>query len=315
VRVKQLLLAVTLLTGAGGLLDAATVIDCAGSTAVISSCVATKLANFTTQLDWAVFGPAEGTIHHNAMWTANNLLMSGLDVSVSDRGTSADPSEGLRLAYNLGTVFYDFQWTNASTIPAAGYVRPTHFNSSSNPNGTLADILADRNLDGTVRDGTIHLLGLALNGLGANREMVLDFSSGMVNFGFYATSAVAANFDLRVQVFAGAGGTGTMLSDNSFSYTGVGATCGTMLSQPFQPTGCNDAPFVYGSGFGSAFNGTARSLVVSSSDPSGFYMTNLFMYDGSAEATPEPGPMVLCGLGIVLLAIGNRKRLRRSSEQ
>jgi hypothetical protein len=312
--VKQILLAVTLLTGAGGLLDAATVIDCAGTTAQINACVASKLPNFTTQLDWAVFGPAEGTIHHNALWTANNLLTSGLDVTVSDLGTSADPTEGLRLAYNLGTVFHDFQWTTASTIPAAGYVRPTHFNSSSNPNGTLADILADRNPDGTIRDGTIHLLGLALNNVSANRQMVLDFSSGIVNFGFYASSATAANFDFRVQVFAGAGGTGTTLSDNSFSYTGVGGTCGTMLSQPFAPTGCNDAPFIYGSDYGTAFNGTARSLVISSSDPTGLYMTNLFVYDGTAEV-PEPGAMVLCGLGIALLAIGNRKRLRRSSEQ
>jgi hypothetical protein len=299
--VKRLLLVIAFGTIAGGVLSASSVIDCSGNSAAVNSCYASKLPSFTTQLDWAVFGSPDGTIH-NGVWTAPNVL-AGLDVSVSGQNlVQVNPvDEGLRLAYNLGTVFFGSQWTLASSIPAAGYTFAGHFNETSNPSAPLATIQADP---------STHLLGLALNGASANRQMLIDFTSGVATFGFFASSEFASNFDLRVQVFAGAGGTGSVLSDETFSYTGVGGQCSSMLSAPFQPTGCNDAPFIYGSGFLSGQNGTAMSVVLSTTDSKGFYISNLYL----STQVPEPGSIVLCGIGMALLVLGTRKRWRRDEQ-
>lgn len=302
---NRLLLAITLTTISGGVLSASSVIDCSGSSAAVNSCYSSKLPSFTTQLDWAVFGSPDGTIH-NGVWTAPNVL-AGLDVSVSGQNLVQvnGTDEGVRLAYNLGTVFFGSQWTLASSIPAAGYTFAGHFNQTSNPAAPLATIQADP---------ATHLLGLALNGASSNRQLLLDFTSGVSTFGFFASSEFASNFDLRVQVFAGAGGAGAVLSDQTFSYTGVGGQCGggLMLSAPNAPTGCNNAPFIYGSGFASGANGTAYSMVLSTSDAKGFYISNLYL---STTAVPEPGPLVLCAVGLALVAFGSRKRGNRKTEQ
>lgn len=302
---KRLLLAITLTTITGGVLSASSVIDCSGNSAAVNSCYASKLPSFTTQLDWAVFGTPDGTIH-NGVWTAPNVL-SGLDVSVSGQNLEQvnGTDEGLRLAYNVGTVFFGSQWTLASSIPAAGYTFAGHFNQTSDPSAALATIQADP---------SIHLLGLALNGASSNRQMLVDFSSGVSTFGFFASSEFAANFDLRVQVFAGAGGTGTLLSDNVFNYTGVGGQCGSMISAPFAPTGCDNAPFIHGSGFlsnGWGSEGSARSIVISTNDAKGFYMSNMYL---AQTEVPEPGPLVMCSLGLALVVVGSRKRWSRKSQ-
>jgi hypothetical protein len=296
--VKRLLLITTLATIGGGALSASAVIDCSGTAAAINSCVSGHLPNFQTQLDWAVFGLTPNGTIYNGVFTTNNVLPSGLDVSLTSQGGSG-PDEGLRAAYNLGEVFFGGEWTLTSLIPAAGYTHPGHFNQTSNPAATLAAIQADP---------TIHLMGLALNGVSANRQIVLDFNSGFDDLGFYAAAKGSANFTFRVQVFAGSGGTGAVLADQTFTYTGPGGTCASMLQVPSPPVGCNNAPFIYAQAFGNA----AHSVFLSSNDADGFYLTNLMIGD-SLVSIPEPGPMVLCGLGIALLAFGSRKFRRNTN--
>jgi hypothetical protein len=156
-------------------------------------------------------------------------------------------------------------------------------------------------------DPSIRLLGLALSGGSTTEGMLLDFNNPFGNLGFYGAAKGDGNFSLTIKIYSGAGGTGTLLSNDTFTYNNPayqpGGTCAGMQSAPAAPTGCNDAPFFYASGFN-----TGRSALITSSDDTGFYISNLYV----GEAAPEPGPMVLCGCGIALLALGSR-RLRRKA--
>ncbi len=299
---KRLLLAtVTLATICGGRLSASSVIDCSGTSGAINTCVASKLPNFQTQLDWAILGqPITGSIS-NTPWSGTQ---GGINIQVTPTGTLGG-SEGLRLAYNVGTIFYTpnadpAQWTDASSVPSMGYTHPGHFNATSNPAGSIAALQADP---------SIRLLGLTLTGGSTTEGILLDFNNPFLNLGFYGAAKGDENFSLNIKIYSGAGGTGSLLSNDTFTYNSgayqPGSTCASMVSAPGAPTGCNDAPFFYASGFD-----TGRSVLITTSDQTGFYISNLYV--GQAESVPEPGPMVLCGCGIALLALGSR-RLRRKA--
>jgi hypothetical protein len=140
-----------------------------------------------------------------------------------------------------------------------------------------------------------------------NEALILNFSSGFDNLGFFAAAQHATDYSLRVQVFAGAFGSGLSLGDFTFDLTGSGGTCASMNAVP--PTGCNDAPFIFASAFG---NG-AHSVVLSSNDVRGLYIGNLHIFDGSApNAVPEPASVILSGCGIALLLVSRRLRRRVS---
>jgi hypothetical protein len=301
--VKRLLFAtVTFVTICGGRLSASSVIDCSGTSGAINSCLASKLPNFQTQLDWAILGqPFNGSIS-NSPWSGSQ---DGINIQVTPTG-SLGGSEGLRLAYNVGTIFYSpnanpAQWTLADSVPTMGYTHPGHFNATSTPAASVAALQADP---------TIHLLGLALSGGSTTEGLLLDFNNPFINLGFYGAAKGDPNFSLNIKIYSGAAGTGSLLSNDTFTYNSLsytpGGTCASMQSAPFAPTGCNDAPFFYASGFN-----TGRSVLITSSDQTGFYLSNLYV--GQAGEVPEPGPMALCGCGIALLALGRRK-LRRKAE-
>jgi hypothetical protein len=293
--VKRLGLTITLALIGSGHMYASGVIACSGDAGAVNSCYTSHLPSFTTQLDWAIVGSPDGSLY-TGVWTANNVLQSGLDVSASGQNLAA-LNEGIRLAHNIGRVFYGGEWTPAGSTPVPGYYHPGHFQQTSNPSADINTIKADP---------AVHLLGLALDGATPiDGTLLLNFSSGFDNLGFFASALVDTDFSMRVQVFAGAGGTGLSLSDTTFNFSGSGGTCAAMVNAP--PTGCNNAPFIFASAFG---NG-AQSVILSSSDNRGFYISNLYIYDGSV-AVPEPGPMVLSACGLALLLIGS-KRMRRKA--
>jgi hypothetical protein len=294
---KRLITALTIAM-CGGVLHASVVIDCSGDKTAVNSCYASNLPNFTTQLDWAVFGTPDGTIH-NGVWTANNVL-PGTSVSVTTQGTGA--TEGLRLANNYGSVFSNGSWQLAQNgPPTQSYSFPGHFDAP--PNTGLTSAVAPG-------DPGDHLIGLALDGSSIFPGMVVNFSSGVSEAGFRASSAFDANFQLRVQLFTGMGGTGTLLRDSTFSFNGSGGICNSLfvtVSNP--PSPCNDAPFIAALNY----NQGIQSMVISSSDTRGFYVGNLWIGNSNiviGEA-PEPSAIILSGCGIALLVAG-RKRLRRS---
>jgi hypothetical protein len=259
--------------------------------------MASQLPNFQTQLDWAVFGTPNGAIY-NGVWTTNNILPSGVDVSVSAQGVSGS-AEGLRLAYNMGSVFMGGDWVPASLPANQPYSFGGHFDAPPDAQPTSAVA------PGSPGD---HLLGLALDGTplgGSPHDLVVDFSSGVTNVGFRVSSVYDANFTVRVQVFTGLDGTGTMLSDSSFSYTGSGGQCAGLFVSGTRPTPvpCNDAPFIAALGY----NKQAQSVLISTTDARGFYVGDLFVSDA-----PEPASVILSGFGILAIVARRRGWLRRA---
>ena len=294
---KRFVLTIALAFIGSGQLHANSVIACSGNAAAVNSCYTSHLPSFTTQLDWAILGTPDGTLY-NGVWTTNNVLPSGLDVSVSGQNISG-LSEGIRLAYNLGKVFYIDQWTAAGSTPELGYYHPGKFVGTSNPTADIAIIKADP---------AIHLLGLALDGSPSpDGSLLLNFSSGFDNLGFFVSGQHANDFSLRIQVFAGAGGAGASLSDTTHNFAGSGGTCLGMLVGP--PIPCGNAPFIFASAFG---NG-AKSVILSTTDVKGFYISNLWISDSSAtNPVPEPTTMILSAGGLGLLLASRRLRRRAS---
>jgi hypothetical protein len=293
--VKRLLFAIiTFGFAIGGRLEASGVIACS-EVATLSSCVANKLPSFQTQLDWAVLGQSFVGDPVNGTWTSG----SGINFSVTSQGANSDHSEGLRLAYNIGSVFYNSQWMPVGNSPWVGYTHPGRFNGAQNPSDTIANLQADK---------TIQLLGLALQGTApTDAGLLIGFDNPFVNLGFYASSKTNATFDLTFKFFASSDGTGPALDTVTFTNLVGGGTCGAQFQGYTEPVACGDAPFFFANGYSSA-----RSFLVTSSDPNGFYLSNLWY--GDAGEVPEPGPMVLCGCGIVLLAVGSRKWRRKTTE-
>jgi hypothetical protein len=300
--VKRLLFTTIMLAAVcGGRLQASGVIDCSGDPSAINTCLASKLPNFQTQLDWAILGqPFDGSV--------NNSIFSGTQGGINIQVTPVNLSgvgavEGLRLAYNLGSVFYGGEWTDPGLPAFSAYIHPGHFNQTATPAGTAAQLLADP---------TIRLLGVALNGTSATGGMLVDFNDPFVNLGFYGAAKHDGNFSLTVKIYDGVGGTGNQLANQTFSYNSLayqpGGICASLLTTNTAPTGCNNAPFFYASGFN-----TGRSALITTTDSSGFYLSNLYVGQANLEGAPEPGPMVLCGCGLALLALGSR-RLRRRAE-
>jgi len=302
--VKRFLFAtITVATICLGRLSASSVIDCNGSSASINSCVASKLPTFQTQLDWAILSqPFNGSIF-NGTWSGTQ---SGINIQVSPSGAVA--GEGLRLAYNLGEVFYSpnsdpAEWTLSSAVPGLGYTHPGHFNATSTPAASVPGMQADP---------SIRLLGLALSGASSSAGLLLDFNNPFTNLGFYGAAKSDPNYSLTIKIYSGASGTGSLLSTDTFNYNSLsyqpGGTCASMQQAPSAPVGCNNAPFFYASGFN-----TGRSALITTTDKDGFYISNLYVGSSGLSEAPEPGPMVLCGCGIALLALGSRK-FRRKTE-
>jgi hypothetical protein len=287
--VKRLFLAAILTTGGGVALHAGAIIDCSGDKTQVNSCMAGKLPSFTTQLDWATMNkPADGSIH-DSIWTVSN----GIDVSV--QGVGLNPVngnlEGLRYAYNFGSIWTGTQWKTDARGMAYSFAG--HFDAPDSPPAG----------GGWETDPGDHLLGLALNGISDQRQLLLNLSSGVSGIGFRASSKFNPDFILRVQVFAGLGGTGGLLADSTFNYAGVGGQCNSLIATIHNPpVACNDAPFIAALGF----QRQAQSVLISTNDKTGFYVGDMYV----DTEVPEPGPMILSALGLAVLALGRRRRRR-----
>lgn len=291
---KRLLFAIiTFGFAIGGRLEASGVIACSDA-GTLSSCVANKLPSFETRLDWAVLGQSFVGDPVNGTWTSG----SGINFSVTSVGANSDHAEGLRLAYNIGSVFYNTQWMPVGNSPWAGYTHPGRFDGAQNPSDTIPNLQADK---------TIQLLGLALQGTSPTAAgLLIGFDNPFVNLGFFASSKTSSTFNLTLKFYASSDGTGVPLQTVPFTGLAGGGTCGIQFQGYTPPVPCADAPFFFASGYN-----TAKSVFITSSDSNGFYISNL--YYGQAGQVPEPGPMVLCGCGIVLLAVGSRKWRRKTT--
>jgi len=258
-----------------------------------NSCLNSHLPSFQTQLDWAVFdapGIPTGAIH-NGSWSA---LSNGINITVSYQNAGANG--GLITANNFDSVFENGHWVPAqNSVNAQPYAFRGHFDAPPNtqPGSPIAP--------GSPGD---HLMGLYLNGVSNAGVMTINFTQALDDLAFRLASTTSSTFDTTIRIFSGADGVNQIGQLTLNGLTG-GGTCTSLFSAANGGTTvipCNDAPLV---GFLSA--GNIHSVTISSSDPTGFYVGNLLV----TEDVPEPTPLVLCGLGIALLAFG-KKRWSRS---
>jgi uncharacterized cupin superfamily protein len=286
--VKRKLLVLAVAGLFGGALHASTVVSCSWASTATNSCIQGGLTNFATQLDWAAFG-INGAVH-TGLWTNT---MSGYNVTVSEQNILA--GEGARTADNFGSVLYNGTWYDYQSAPI---VVPNafvgHFNSSSTP---IVNVPGDYQNIGVPGD---HLMGLAANGGGSsNRALVIDFGKVDPNFGFRIAAVQNASFNLTMNIFSGANGTGTLIGTYNFNSLTGGGTCATLRPGTGNtPAACNDAPFI------AALNvAAARSISLSTDDLHGFFIGDIY----AGQVVPEPTPFLFAGCGLVLLYIGKKR--------
>jgi hypothetical protein len=268
----------------GGALQAATVISCSGVATSSNSCYANSLPSFTTRLDWAVFGAPDGVLHQG-VWTANNV--AGYDISVSSQN-----SAGLRVADNFASVLVNGNWILAGFIPTSPYAFAGHFDAP--PDTAQTSAIPPGNPYGD------HLLGVATNANQANAKLVIDFSVALSDVALRIASTTASGFDARMQLFSGLDGTGILLGDNTYTGLTGGGNCATLsVSVSNPPSPCNDAPLIGMAGFNDL---VVKSIVLSTSDPDGFFISSLMV-----NSAPEPASMILCGGGVLLLLLRKKR--------
>ena len=280
---KRVLIAVSLATLVAGMASASTAFSCSGVATASNSCYSSNLPIFNTQLDWAVFGTPDGTLH-SGVWTASS---NGISVDVSTQNVAA--TEGLKTAYNYARILDNGFWALPTEIAGISpYNFNGHFDAPPDVNSAF----------GPSSPGD-HLMGLSLDGTSQNSLMTLNFSQTFNDIGFRIAAVSNPTFDAIISIYSGANGTGTLLNQLNLSSLGGGGTCASLRNST--PVPCNDAPFV-------AFmaQNAFASMTIWTNDNTGFFISNLSI----AEA-PEPTSLILCGCGVALLAFG-KKRISRS---
>jgi hypothetical protein len=60
------------------------------------------------------------------------------------------------------------------------------------------------------------------------------------------------------------------------------------------------------------YEGTAHSIRITTNDPNGFYISQLYAGNISADNMPEPGTVILSSCGLALVAIARRRYRRKA---
>ncbi len=122
-----------------------------------------------------------------------------------------------------------------------------------------------------------HLVGIS----GPGSFILLVFDQDITDLGFRVAAAQTAGFNFTMQAFGDMTGSGTPIFDNAWTGLTGGGVCSTLHSN----VACDDAPFV---GFTGASG--VRSLLLTSSDPNGFFIDSLhYNLLGSDPGGDPPG--------------------------
>jgi hypothetical protein len=196
------------------------------------------------------------------------------------------------LADNYGMISDGFGgWINPVVLPSAPFRFTGRFDAP--PDETPAGYAPM----GNPGD---HLLGVYQN----NSSLLLGFSQAIPEFAFRISANSLATFDLTVTYYASSDGTGPALGTNTFASLTGGGNCPGLIATP--PVPCNDAPWLVGSGFTT----NVGSMVIHTSDTSGFFVDTLYL--NNLSNVPEPGTTTLIGLGLVAVGLMARHRRKRA---
>jgi hypothetical protein len=267
-------------------LHASSVITCSETAITGNTCAAAQGVTFNANLQWNALGSATGI----PFTSTTSGITGGITVGVSDANGQ------MILADNYGLINRNGRWIDPSFLPTAPYRFSGHFDAPPDsttqfgaPVGSPGDYLV-----GTYQNN--QALTISLSGAGVG--------SGLQGFAFRIAANSLSVFDVTIQEYSGPNGTGLLLGSQTFSSLTGGGNCPGLFHNPPQP--CNDAPWVVGSGFGGLQG--IQSLVIHTSDTSGFYIDTFYM-----EAVPEPGTMFVAGIG--MLGLGYAIRRQRATKR
>jgi PEP-CTERM motif len=260
-------------------LQASTVITCSESAMVTNTCTAAHITDFNANLQWSVLGPATGV-----PFTAPAIGSAGeYQVTVSAFGGQ------MILADNYGMISNGAGgWINPAVLPSAPFRFTGRFDAQ--PDSAAAGMPPV----GSPGDS---LVGTFQN----NSSMLLAFSQAINGFAFRISSNSLMTFNVTISEYSSSDGTGTPLVTSTLTSL-PGGNCPGLASVP--PVPCNDAMWLVGMGF----NNPVGSIVIHTSDTSGFYLDDFY----GIEPVPEPGTMGLIGLGLMAGAYMARRRTSKA---
>jgi hypothetical protein len=290
-----------------------TTAGCYGTTAFVST---------NDFLDWGApnpsgLGQALPSNHQNVPWTTNTNGGIGVGISQISNPNSSD----VQRVDNLAVIPNGSGgWTNVG-IPVTSF--NGHFDA-------LPDATTQYNSVATPYYGD-HLIGFS----SSNASILLTFTQPIYAVGFrisarsnsqttIQTGTGAAVQDLTVQAFNTANPTIATLPFLSYELQdpdGFGTCSGLTPTGPRapNPVPCNDAPYIGIDSTNSMFTSTPlqalpgspwiSSILISSTDPVGFYIDELFIQNaGVSTDTPEPATPLLIGSGLAIAALLFKKR-------
>jgi hypothetical protein len=299
--VKRILICIAVIAAASGAVQASGVFACSGKANSSNSCYTSHLSTFDLQLNWDtslstsassyVAPPIDGT-NYNATWYASasfvNVTITGSNLIRGDDYFFTDTTGG--------------GWQNLLNNPPNRVTGS--FDSAPDTGLTTSGVGIPVNFYG---EGLLGSQGMPGNNGGT---FVVGSNTILSTFGFRIASDTNANFVVTINLFSSTDGSGTPLQTLTTNTLTDGGNCSSLAQlTPLVggvPTPCNTAPFLYIS-----TTGGVRSFSISTTDPTGFYIDSLDLY----EPVPEPVTIVITGAGLLTLAFFLRRKRAAAARQ
>jgi hypothetical protein len=139
-------------------------------------------------------------------------------------------------------------------------------------------------------------------------SFVIGSNKVLSTFGFRIATLTNSIFNVTIDLFGSANGTGSYEQLTLSNLSGGGNCAGLLTFDPHTgtPTPCNNAPFVY-----VTTTSAVRSFSIATTDSTGFYIDALDVFD----PVPEPATMLITGGGLMTLAYFIRRRRTTAARQ
>ena len=253
--------------------------------------------NWLTGLGEAYMAPVSGP------WATSN---QAINVTLTSLGQ-------IQRADNTGFAWDGAEWTLPDLVPNgtgpngngivtfAGHFAAPDLETLSAPYATPSVGL----LGGQFGDDLVGVLG--------GGALSISFASPVTSAGFMISSRQLANFSATIQAYDT---NNVFMGTYSILAGGLGGACAGLGNLNPDPQPCTDtnnpgffapAPFV---AFQSSSQNIGR-LVIQTNDNNGFFIDQMYLWDGVQQGTPEPSTIALTGSGFCALAWILRRRSRK----